>query len=459
MKAQTGRLVLCLILYILTSARGILLFANRTEETVPLKFQGNSGAVEEDITGVLALRESVTPGCIVVLTEVHICDQSSSVDAMIMAINEGAVGILVVGGNYGCFPYTLCQHDTTKVTVPVVEIDKSVVSFEDFKSFISRGSINITMIQDTSNNPCRAYYQSALFGIIQGVLMIANTLNICLCLLRLFQFMILYNYDGVYLTIANVCIAIELVASLVRAVLIVDLYGGRNILPYNIYVALTIGVVPLNTITNVLIVMYWHEALINKRVTVSRFITVLRLPFFFLSGLLFLMCIFGVIVYLTPLNNDIANVLTGGFIIIVNVGLLIYQFIVLYRIYHRLYDAESTGKAFDEDKRASKSIARIKLRMIVNTTLLIVIILLTLTQIPDRQNPNIGVWLLAAYLVGYILLSTFQVYSFDPASAKERKKRSGTAKPSRPTSVTQANRSSSFIQTTEMKSVKSAVVI
>ena len=75
-----------------------------------------------------------------------------------------------------------------------------------------------------------------------------------------------------------------LISFLVRFVFCIDAFSFHGLYPSSFIVILMELTIPFFLMSSLLIVLYWHEIMIDSSLKVSPFITKLRIPFYVLSG-------------------------------------------------------------------------------------------------------------------------------------------------------------------------------
>jgi len=302
----------------------------------------------------------------------------------------------------GCSMYFFYERASRHLNVPVVEISR-----DDINVLYSNDTLEIEITP--GGNKCNEYFTSVWHVIFQTVLMALCVSVIALCFYRLYQYYS-KNYCGMSLGI--VAISIELFASALKFISIINFFGSHRLYHYQADDFLLTFSTPFTTITNVMVTMFWHEALVHKGLAVHKFLhtTLFRVLFFMLFVILVAFEVMASIARLASNDTPTIVVLIPHVLnFVTNLATLIYSTFILYQVYKKLSIAA---------KDTSKSVLRkIRFRMTANSVLLLLLLIciIVLAIPPPKKTAVIATTLITGVFYALqISLSILQVYSFQP---------------------------------------------
>mmetsp|Transcript_6887 Transcript_6887/g.7547 ORF Transcript_6887/g.7547 Transcript_6887/m.7547 type:complete len:286 (+) Transcript_6887:527-1384(+) len=245
---------------------------------------------------------------------------------------------------------------------------------------------------------------------IHVFLVLISGASFSVAIVRMMQFVLI---DGLKITIPKVGIAIEIVANIFRlAWCIPDPHGYLFFLPgwydevFKVYYTL------FSNISNLLIVLYWHESMTSLSLEVTPYLQRMAIPFYVLASMLvFSETLLSVVrIALFP-KYDLAYTLyaTAVFHTSANVSIIIYLIIISYKLWKRLRQSKSGSNGM---------ITRLLIRVISSLIIMVGLVVQAASFIifpAVRTEPlsKLAYWSMA--VINFNALSVIQVLSFLPS--------------------------------------------
>mmetsp|Transcript_8906 Transcript_8906/g.9880 ORF Transcript_8906/g.9880 Transcript_8906/m.9880 type:complete len:368 (-) Transcript_8906:50-1153(-) len=327
--------------------------------------------------------------------------------------NRGAVGIIeyfesISDVGVGKGNYIKLYGDTLdNLGVPILA-QKHLSSIED-------GS-HVTLM--FSENVWYNTFMSPWVIAVHVFLIVLTCASFSVSIIRMTQFVAI---DGFRLSIPKVGLFIELVANSFRlAWCIPDPHGYLFIVPgwydevFKVYYTL------FSNISNLLIVLYWHESMTSLSLEVTPYLKKMAIPFYIAAGaIVFAETLLSIVrIALFP-EYDLTYTFyaTAVFHTIANVSIIVYLSIISYRLLKRLRHQSSRNNG------SNGMITRLLIR--VSTSLFIMIGLviqaacwILFPSVRSEPVPKLVYWSMA--VVNFNALSVIQALSFIPSRLRRK---------------------------------------
>jgi len=272
-------------------------------------------------------------------------------------------------------------------------------------------------------------FSSPWLIVAQVFLIVTSLAALTVALVRLTQFIV---RDGYRVSLPKVALFIEICGNFMRLVWVVPDPFGHLFFVYRWYNEIfQIYNTMFSNISNLLIVLYWHESMISLSLEVTPYLKKLAIPFYIFSGIIVafetIMAILRVALF--PITN-LSFVVTAGFHTIANTGIMTYFTIIAYKLWRRL-------RSMNASARDRNMMIRLFTR--VSLTLFIMVNIglngvLWIFWPPYQSNPVINVCLLVEVHTLFSALSITQAVSFIPPKNKTTSTSSGQLSHVRPRS-------------------------